>query len=224
MYEEKPSQLYEKNVNNLQLNANQERILQDILFRLRSKGHLAPGEYRSHKLNITKKLDDKYHRERIFDCHVGGNNKIVLLYDFDADAKEVYLLNIGSHKDVGLESVCYASEDQADYWQCLNECYSDDTFPSIVAVEPLLNYTMFLRFSNGEIRYIDFRPIIKDDTSKRCLANRGLFLDVQLLNNDKFSGIYWDTDFCISFNAQRLYRDSIHYKYLKVRYGFSSMF
>lgn len=210
VYELDPSQRYQKNVAKRNLSRIQDRAMHDILHKLCLYGSLIDRSHRSHKLQNSKDIK-KYGKGDVYDCHVGGNNELVLLYRPDYKAKKVELLNIGTHEELNLgESYIFVTG------QVFIESALYELDLGVEEIELRNDYTMRIRFSNDEVRALDVKPMIRKDAKAWPLRKLSFFMHAAEIMD---SGIHFRDDivrwrgcsFYLTFD--QLYYESDHCGY-----------
>ena len=63
----------------------------------------------------------------------------------------------------------------------------------ITNIEPHIDFTITIKFSDGIMRTIDFKPFIGNDKLSSQLKDYGYFSKVTIYENGR--GIYWPNDF-----------------------------
>ena len=211
VYELKPLRRYNENMAKLDLSRVQDTAMHDILHKLCLYGSLIDHSHRSHKLQNSKNIVEKYGKGDVYDCHVGSNNKLVLLYRPDYKDKSVYLLYIGDHKQAGLgESYVFVTG------QFFIESALYELDLGVEEIELRNDYTMRIRFSNDEVRTLDVKPMIRKDAKAWPLRKLDFFTQAaEIIDN----GIHFREDivrwrgcsFYLTFD--QLYYESDHCGY-----------
>lgn len=212
VYELDPSPIYRENMADRDpLSRVQDRAMHDILHKLCLYGSLIDRSHRSHKLKNSKDIIDEYGKGDVYDCHVGGNNELVLLYRPDYKAKKVELLNIGTHKELKLrESYVFVTS------QVFIESALYELDLGVEEIELRNDYTMRIRFSNDEVRTLDVKPMIRKDAKAWPLRKLSFFMHAAEIMD---SGIHFREDivrwrgcnFYLTFD--QLYYESDHCGY-----------
>lgn len=211
VYKLDPLPIYKENMAKLDLSRVQDRAMHDILHKLCLYGSLIDRSHRSHKLQNSKNIIKKYGKGDVYDCHVGGNNELVLLYRPDYKTKVVELLYIGDHEQAGLgESYVFVTG------QVFIESALYELDLGVEEIELRNDYTMRIRFSNDEVRTLDVKPMIRKDAKAWPLRKLSFFMHAAEIMD---SGIHFREDivrwrgcsFYLTFD--QLYYESDHCGY-----------
>ncbi len=67
----------------------------------------------------------------------------------------------------------------------------------VIAIKPMDNFTLWVKFADHKVAYIDIRPYIKSGVSVKLLE-KSYFNKVKI---DEFGGVVWENgfDFCPNF-------------------------
>jgi len=67
----------------------------------------------------------------------------------------------------------------------------------VIAIKPMDNFTLWVKFADNKVAYIDIRPYIKSGVSAKLLE-KSYFDKVKI---DDFGGVAWENgfDFCPNF-------------------------